>query len=84
MGVLVIVLAAMVATTCLAAWQENVRPKMYVQLGKRIILYRNLHDIHSEFSSYLFNKIKIFRFENQKWDWFSHGRILSTEEYKFL
>lgn len=34
MGVLAIILAAMVTLTCQAAWQENVRPKMYVQLGE--------------------------------------------------
>ncbi|XP_074036779.1 semaphorin 1a isoform X2 [Leptinotarsa decemlineata] len=32
MGVL-IVLAACALSSCMAAWQENVRPKMYVQLG---------------------------------------------------
>lgn len=33
-GVFVVVAAACALSACLAAWQENVRPKMYVQLGE--------------------------------------------------
>lgn len=29
-----VVAACVLTAACLAAWQENVRPKMYVQLGK--------------------------------------------------
>lgn len=28
-----------VVTSCLAAWQENAKPKMYVQLGEWLIFY---------------------------------------------
>lgn len=31
--------ACAVLSACLAAWQENVRPKMYVQLGKFQLLF---------------------------------------------
>lgn len=34
MGVIAILLVAIITSTCETAWQENVRPKMYVQLGE--------------------------------------------------
>lgn len=39
-GIFPIILTAIVITSCRAAWQENVRPKMYVQLGELKFSFR--------------------------------------------